>query len=71
MPHSAQSFRRFLKLFTELAETAVLRKPFIHNALTSGEGRSLGVKISGGRGLPPANMLIPLERQLIALQLCR
>ena len=34
-------------------------------------GRSLGGKISGGRGRPPANILIPLERQLIALQLCR
>jgi len=32
-------------------------------------GRSLGAKISGGRGRPPANILIPLERQLIALQL--
>ena len=34
-----------------------------------GEGRSLGGKISGGRGRPPANILIPLERQLNALQL--
>ena len=34
------------------------------------EGRSLGGKISGGRGRPPANILIPLERQLNALQLC-
>ena len=32
--------------------------------------RSLGAKISGGRVHPPANILIPLERQLIALQLC-
>jgi len=24
-----------------------------------------------GTGLPPANILIPLQRQLIALQLCR
>jgi len=24
-----------------------------------------------GKGSPPANILIPLERQLIALQLCR
>ena len=29
---------------------------------------SLGGKISGRRGRPPANILIPLERQLIALQ---
>jgi len=36
----------------------------------TGEGRSLGGKISGGRGRPPARVLIPLERQLIALQLC-
>jgi len=35
----------------------------------TGEGRSLGNKISGGRGRPPANILIPLERQLNALQL--
>jgi len=34
----------------------------------TGEGRSLGGKISGGRGRPPANILMPLERQLIALQ---
>jgi len=34
-------------------------------------GRSFGAKISGGRGHPPANILIPLERQLTALQLCR
>ena len=33
----------------------------------TGEGRSLGDKISGGRGRPPANILIPLERQLNAL----
>ena len=31
-------------------------------------GRSLRAKISGGRGRPRANILIPLERQLIALQ---
>jgi len=35
----------------------------------TGEDRSLGSKISGGRGRPPANILIPLERQLNALQL--
>ena len=37
----------------------------------TGEGRSLGGKISGGRGRSLANILIPLERQLNALQLCR
>ena len=41
-----------------------------HRIPLTGEGRSLGGKISGGRGRPPANILIPLERQLIALQLC-
>ena len=30
----------------------------------TGEGRSLAGKISGGRGRPPANILISLERQL-------
>jgi len=40
------------------------------NSLPSGGGRLLGAKISGGRGRPPANILIPLERQLIALQFC-
>ena len=34
------------------------------NSLPSGGGRSLGAKISEGRGRPPANILIPLERQL-------
>ena len=42
-----------------------------HRIPLTGEGRSLGGKISGGRGRPPTNILIPLERQLIALQLCR
>ena len=42
-----------------------------HRIALTGEGRSLGGKISGGRGRPPANILIPLERQLNALQLCR
>jgi len=37
----------------------------------TGEGRSLAGKISGGRGRPPTNILIPLERQLNALKLCR
>ena len=34
-------------------------------------GRSLGAKISGGKARPPANTVIPVESQLIALQLCR
>ena len=39
-----------------------------HRIPLTGEGRSLAGKISGGRGCPPTNMLIPLERQLNALQ---
>ena len=34
----------------------------------TGEGRSIGGKISGRSGRPPANILIPLERHLNALQ---
>ena len=41
-----------------------------HRIPLTGEGRSIGGKISGGRGRPHANILIPLERQLNALQLC-
>jgi len=44
---------------------------YIRDELPSGEGRSLGAQISGGKGRPPANILIPLERQLTALQFCR
>jgi len=40
------------------------------NSLPSGGGRSLGAKISGGSGRPPASILIPLIRKMIALQLC-
>ena len=32
-------------------------------------GGSVSATISGGKGRPPANILIPLERQLIAVQL--
>jgi len=39
--------------------------------LPSAGGGSVRAKISGGRGHPPENILIPLEWQLIALQLCR
>ena len=42
-----------------------------HTIPLTGEGRSHGGKISGEMGRPPANVLIPLERQLNALQLCR
>jgi len=56
----------FLALTVEALEGKMCQ-----NTLPSGGGRSLGAKISGGRGRPAANVLIPLERQLIALQLCR
>jgi len=55
----------FLSLMVE-----ALQGKMCQNSLPSGGGRSLGAKISGGRDRPPANILIPLERQLIALQLC-
>jgi len=45
-----------------------LQGKMCQNSLPSGGGRSLGAKISTGSGHPPANILIPLERQLIALQ---
>jgi len=57
-------------LFLPLTVEALQGKMCQH-LLPSRGGRSLGVKISGGRGPPPANILTPLERQLIALQLCR
>jgi len=57
-------------LFLSLSVEALQGK-MCDNSLPSGGCRSLGAKISGGMGRPPANMLIPLERQLIALQLCR
>jgi len=44
-----------------------LQGKMCQNSLPSGGGRSLGAKISGERGSPSANILIPLERQLIAL----
>jgi len=40
------------------------------NALSSGGDGSVSAKISGEGVVPPANILIPLESQLIALQLC-
>jgi len=55
-------------LFLSLAVEALQGK-MCQNSLPSGGARSLVDKISGGKGRPPANMLIPLERQLIALQL--
>jgi len=58
--------RLFLSLTVE-----VLQGKMCQNSLPSGGGGSLGGKISGGRGRPFANILILLERQLIALQRCR
>jgi len=57
-------------LFLSLAVEAPQGK-MCQNLLPSGGGRSLGAKISGGSGRPPVNILVPLERQMIALQLCR
>jgi len=53
-------------LFLSLTVEALQGK-MCQNSLPSGGGRLLGAKISGGSGRPPANILIPLERQLIAL----
>jgi len=58
--------RLFLALTVEALQGKICQK-----SLHSGVGRSLGAKISGGKGRPPANILILLERQLIALQRCR
>jgi len=57
-------------LFLSLAVEALQGK-MCQNSLPSGGGRYLGAKISGRRGRPPANILTPLERHWIALQLCR
>jgi len=57
-------------LFLSLTVEA-LQSKMCHDSLPSGGGRSLGAKISGGRGHLPGNILIPVERQSIALQLCR
>jgi len=58
----------FELLFLSLTVEALQGK-MCQNSLPSGGGRSLGAKISGGSGRPYANVLIPLERQLIVLQL--
>ena len=57
-------------LFLSLAVEALQGK-MCQNSLPSGGGGSLGAKISRGRSRPRANILIPLEKQLIALQCCR
>jgi len=58
------------RLFLSLTVEALQGK-MCQNSRPSGGGRSLGAKISGGRGRPPANILTLFERQSIALQLCR
>ena len=66
---------QFLLSVTELlflyVTVEVLEGKMCQSSLPSGVGGSVSGKISGGRGHPPANILIPLERQLIVLQLCR
>jgi len=56
----------FLSLTVE-----TLQGKMCQNSLPSEGGGSVRAKISGGRARPPAKVLIPLERQLIALELCR
>ena len=51
--------------------SSVMSYDISHRIALKGESSSLGGKISGGRGRPPANILIPLERQSNALQHCR
>jgi len=60
-----------IELFFLPLAVEMLQGKMCQNSLPSGGGRSLGAKISGGRSYNPANMLIPLERLLIALQRCR
>ena len=50
--------------------TEALQDKICQNSLPSGRGGSVWAKISGGRVRSLANILIPLERQLIVLQLC-
>ena len=49
----------------------VMSSDISHRIPLTGKGRSIAGKISGGRGRPPTNVLIPRERQLNALQRCR
>jgi len=58
------------RLFLSLTVEALQGK-MCQNSLPPGGGMSLGAKISGGTGRPTANILTPLERQLIALKHCR
>jgi len=54
-------------LFLSLTVEALQGK-MCQNSPPSGGGGSVRAKISRGRGHLPANILVPLERQLIALQ---
>jgi len=56
-------------LFLSLTVEALQGK-MCQNLLPSGGVGQIEPGFQGGRGSPPANILIPLERQLIALQLC-
>jgi len=58
----------FLSLTVEALQ---LQGKMCQNSLSSGCGGSVWTKISGGKGRSHANILIPLERQLIELQLRR
>ena len=55
-------------LFLSLTVEA-LQDKMCQNSLPSGGGGSVWATISGGSGRSPANILIPLERQLIALHM--
>ena len=59
------------ELFSLALTVEALQGKTCQDPLLSGGGRSLGAKISGGKGHLPDSILIPVERQLIALQLCR
>jgi len=59
------------KLVTQWRHGWRAMRQSVCNAGASNGGRSLCVQISRERSYPPANILIPPERQLIALQLCR
>jgi len=56
---------------TLVGECRAMRRSVCNARASNGGGRFLCVQISRERSYPPANILIPLERQLIALQLCR
>jgi len=57
---------RFLSLTVE-----ALQGKMCQNSRPSGGGRSLGAKMLGGRGRRPCQFIDTIERQLIALKLCR